>query len=98
MSANTINLSSELDFNHYIDVTDKISINLADLDNLNPPILNLNECNYYDERSFLDKFANNKNPLFLSLNIQSLQSKFFELSIFANILQNRHILFDITGL
>ena len=46
MSANTINLSSELDFNHYIDVTDNISINLADLDNLNPPILNFNECNY----------------------------------------------------
>ena len=33
-------------FNHYIDVTDNISINLADLDNLNPPILNFNECNY----------------------------------------------------
>ena len=98
MCRHTMNLRPELDFNQYIDVTDKISINLADLDNLNPPILNLNECNYYDERSFLDKFANNKNPLFLSLNIQSLQSKFFELSIFANILQNRHILFDITGL
>ena len=72
MSADTMNLRPELDFNHYFDVTDNISINLADLDNLNPPILNLNECNYYDERSFLDKFANNKNPLFLSLNIQSL--------------------------
>ena len=56
MSADTMNLRPELDFNHYIDVTDNISINLADLDNLNPPILNLNECNYYDERSFLDKF------------------------------------------
>ena len=54
MSADTINLSSELDFNHYIDVTDNISINLADLDYLKPPILNLNECGYYDERSFLD--------------------------------------------
>ena len=41
---------------------------------------------------------NNKIPLFLSLNIQSLQSKFFELSTFANILQNRQILFDIIGL
>ena len=82
MSADTMNLRPELDFNQYIDVTDKISINLADLDNLNPPVLNLNECNYYDERSFLDKFANNKNPLFLSLNIQSLQSNFFELSTF----------------
>ena len=86
MSADTMNLRPELDFNHSIEVTDNISINLADLDNLNPPILNLNECNYYDERSFLEKFANNKNPLFLSLNIQSLQSKFFELSTFTNIL------------
>ena len=57
----------------------------------------LNECNYYDERSFLDKFANNKNPLFLSFNIQSLQSKFYVLSTFANILQNRQVLVDIIG-
>ena len=86
MSADKMNLRPELDFNHYIDVTENISINLADLDNLNPPILNFKECNYYDERSFLDKFANNKSLLFLSLNIQSLQSKFFELSTFTNIL------------
>ena len=46
MSADTMNLRPELDFNHYIDVTDNISINLADLDNLNPPILNFNECTY----------------------------------------------------
>ena len=72
MSADKMNLRPELDFNHYIDVTENIIINLADLDNLNPPILNLKECNYYDERSFLDKFANNKSLLFLSLNIQSL--------------------------
>ena len=41
-----MNLRPELDFNHSIEVTDNISINLADLDNLNPPILNFNECNY----------------------------------------------------
>ena len=76
MSADKMNLRPELDFNHYIDVTENIIINLADLDNLNPPILNLKECNYYDERSFLDKFANNKSLLFLSLNIQNLQFKF----------------------
>ena len=98
MSANTLNRRPELDFNRYIDVTDNLSINLADLDNLNPSIFNLNECNYYDKRSILDKFANNKNLLFLSLNLQSLQSKFFELSTFANILQNRQILVDIIGL
>ena len=85
MSADTINLGPELDFNHYIDPTDNICITYADLDNLKPPILNLNECDYYDERSFLDKFANNKNPLFLSLNIQSLQKFFFELSTFATL-------------
>ena len=54
MSADTMNLRPEFDFNQYIDVTDNISINLADLDYLKPPILNLNECGYYDERSFLD--------------------------------------------
>ena len=54
MSADTMNLRPEFDFNHYIDVTDNISINLADLDNLKPPILNLNECGYYEERSFFD--------------------------------------------
>ena len=32
MSADTTNLRPELYFNHYIDVTDNISINLADLD------------------------------------------------------------------
>ena len=98
MSANTLNRRPELDFNRYIDVTDNLSINLADLNNLNLSIFNLNECNYYDKRSNLDKFANNKNLLFLSLNLQSLQSKFFELSTFANILQNRQILVDIIGL
>ena len=85
MSADTINLGPELDFNHYIDLTDNICITYADLDNLKPPILNLNECDNYDEKSFLDKFANNKNPLFLSLNIQSLQKFFFELSTFATL-------------
>ena len=53
MSADTMNLRPELDFNHYINVTDNISIyiNVTDnisinLDNINPPILNFNECNY----------------------------------------------------
>ena len=32
MSADTMNLRPEFDFNHYIDVTNNISINLADLD------------------------------------------------------------------
>ena len=56
MSADTTNLRPDFYFNHYIDVTDNISINLPDLDNINPQILNFNKCN---ERSFLDKFANN---------------------------------------
>ena len=32
MSGDTMNIRPELDFNHNIDVTDNISINLADLD------------------------------------------------------------------
>ena len=43
------------------------------------------DCSYYDEQSFADSFSSTKNILILSLNIQSLQSKFLS---FTNLIDN----------
>lgn len=43
------------------------------------------DCMYYDEKSFIDSFNNNNNICILSLNIQSIQSKFIP---FTNLIDN----------
>ena len=45
-------------------------------------------CNYYDESQFIQKFSNNKKFSLLSLNIQSLPSKYNELCEFIYTLEN----------
>jgi hypothetical protein len=43
-------------------------------------VININiTSRYYDINSFISRFKNSKNPIILSLNIQSLQSKYNEL-------------------
>ena len=46
------------------------------------------QCNYYDELSFVDKFRNNPNQLFMSINIQSLPAKFGDLSELSSLLNS----------
>jgi len=42
---------------------------------------------YHDLQSFISKFKGAKEPLFISVNIQSLNSKFNELKLFVNELK-----------
>jgi hypothetical protein len=53
---------------------------------------------YYDASSFISKFKNNNNPIILSLNIQSLQSKYNELKLFILELLTHNIKIDIIAL
>ena len=71
----TLNLRPELDFNINNPGDDTLNHQL-NIDNLNPPINLVKDCNYYSEHSFIQKFANSKQPLLISLNIQSLISKY----------------------
>jgi len=49
---------------------------------------------FYDNASFTDKFKNSQMPIFLSLNAQSLQSKYEKLCAFILELCNNDILID----
>jgi len=67
----------------------------ADTENL----LNINiGSNYYDFNSFSTKFSNSKKPLYLSLNIQCLMSKFDALKSFVQDLSVSHIPVDIIAI
>ena len=53
------------------------------------------ECDYYNEYEIIDICKENENLAILSLNIQSLSSKFDSLSDFLNILDSKDVHFDI---
>ncbi len=53
---------------------------------------------YYDPNSIIKKFSNTNIPLILSLNAQSLQSKFNALSEFITHLTNNKVKIDIIAL
>ena len=55
-------------------------------------------CNYYEECDFITKFKNCKSVSLLSLNIQSISSKFNELKSFIAEMQNNNIKFDFIAL
>jgi len=47
-------------------------------------------CKYYDEDSFLQNYKNTKNPIYMSLNIQSLNSKYTNLkNLLTNLLNEK---------
>ena len=69
-----------------------------DNDNVNPySEINFNSC-FYNQESFIDKFSNSKCPLFLNLNIQSLNSKYEKLKNFILTLTNKGIQIEIIAL
>jgi len=53
------------------------------------------DSNYYDVNSFRASYSNSTSPIFLSLNIQSLQSKFADLKHFLSELSNSKISIDL---
>ena len=64
-------------------------LNTQDDDSNDSPYSNLNvQCSYFDENQFINNFKILKNISILSLNIQSLPSKFAE---FQELIQNLQI-------
>ena len=72
--------------------------NASDFDD--SPYHNLNfNCNYHDEDGAVEKLTKNKgNLLCLSLNIQSLPSKFVEFSDLLNYFSAKGLFFDVIAL
>ena len=53
---------------------------------------------FFDSKTFIDKFKNSNRPLYLSLNVQSLMSKFSELKSFINLMTKNDINLEIIAL
>ena len=53
---------------------------------------------FYDMDSFIKKFSNSKSPLFMNLNVQSLNSKHEKLKNFVLALSNKGIVIDIIAM
>ena len=53
---------------------------------------------YYDTESIISKFSGSNKPLFLNINIQSLNSKFEKLKNFILNLTNNNVMIDMIGL
>ena len=78
-----MNLANDLNLNDNRDIrTFNYLASIPYVDILNDIEL---DCRYYDEKPFINSFSNNNNICILSLNIQSLQSKF---TPFTNLIDN----------
>jgi Reverse transcriptase (RNA-dependent DNA polymerase) len=56
------------------------------------------ESNFYDVDSFICKFKNCKNPVFLGLNVQSLNAKHSKLIELTELLSNNNVQIDVIAL
>jgi hypothetical protein len=91
-------LLDELNHNPLYDNTNTLNNLLHSDDNTNTfTHINLNS-DYYDIFSFRNKLKNTANPIFLSINIQSIQSKYEELKSFVTNLQNQNVFIDVIAL
>jgi hypothetical protein len=70
-------------------------LNVFGDDDDNPYSLINIDAKFYDPNSFMTQFSNDSRPLFLNLNVQSLNSKHSELSIFINELYCKNIFPDV---
>jgi hypothetical protein len=68
---------------------------IIDDDNINQFFSTELNSNYHDIHSFCAKFAKSKNPIFISLNIQSLPSKYSELKFFMDDLISKNVEIDL---
>ena len=82
---NDASLDAEIALNSYI----------ADDENISQFFQTHIKSNYYDLESFIDAFKNSHEPLLLSLNIQSLNSKYEPLKAFICEMQLAEIPLDI---
>ena len=75
---------------------------------LNQDIINNNEsdsidhdsidCKYYDEQSMISSFSSFKNPIAISINIQSLSSKFENFSDMISNFEQNNLFFDVIAI
>ena len=86
----SINANNSLDLSSCLDVyfdLNKDNINNIVSDSLDHDSI---ACKYYDEQSMITSFSSSKNPIAISINIQSLSSKFEKFSgMIANFEQNK---------
>jgi hypothetical protein len=88
-------LLDELNQNPLYDNTNTLNNMLHSDDNTDTfTHINLNSA-YFDTSSFINKFNNSNNPIFMSVNIQSIQSKFEELKSFVTNLQSHNVNIDV---
>ena len=78
---------------------------LADFDlnkdiNNNPNFLDHDsiECKYNDEQSMISNFSSSKNPIAISINIQSLSSKFEKFSDMIANFELNNLFFDVIAI
>ena len=94
--ANNINLLDELNSKNIYDSSDYINQFIIDDDSDFNIFSGLNmKSIYYDITSFTNKFKHSKNPVIVSLNVQSIMSKFDSLSNFIYELLSRNINIDV---
>ena len=73
------NLNVDPSFNFSNSLFNSKLLNTQDDDSNDSPYSNLDvQCSYFDENQYINNFKNLKNISILSLNIQSLSSKFAE--------------------
>ena len=83
------NLNVDPSFNFSNSLFNSKLLNTQDDDSNDSPYSNLDvQCSYFDENQYINNFKNLKNISILSLNIQSLSSKFAE---FQELIQNLQI-------
>ena len=91
--------------NHIKLLNENVSLNFLpslitnpDPDDFNPYTELVIDSSFYDPHSFISKFSGSAKPLFLNINIQSLNSKFEKLKNFVLSLINGNVHVDIIAL
>jgi len=78
-----------------LDATGILNNFLHEDENINHFFVTRLESKYFDSESFISTFAKKSKPIIISLNIQSLNSKFLELKCFIDNLVNSGIAIDM---
>ena len=88
-----LNSNNDLNIQHYLS-----DINDNDSDDVNPYNELIIDSSFYDVESFINKFKTSPKPLFLSINVQSLSSKYEKLKNLIQTLGINGLSVDIIAL
>jgi len=89
---NSLDLSSCLDV--YFDLNQDI-INNNESDSIEHDSI---DCKYYDEQPMISSFSSSKNPVAVSINIQSLSSKFEKFSDMISNFEQNNLFFNVIAI